>query len=161
MAKKSKKTLEVQKFGGIDDHGTVNDTNSTDFYSELGQTKYIRDADTNYDLKSIETESTTKLEEDVGYGNAVIIRMFEFRVNPLVFYAHSPTKQELFNSHYKGIEIALWKDGMKVIPEVDPRIVVNEAAGTYQIFVGAAPAKGHILKEQPQTLSQLVHGGNN
>lgn len=156
---KKPKSLDVQKFGGVDDHGTVHDDNAVTFHSELGKSKSVH-TDTNYDVKSIEAESQTKLEEDVGYGNALVIRMFEFRVDPLVFYQHMPTTQELFNSHYKGIELTLWKDGLKVIPEVNPRIVVDEQNGTYQIFVGAAPAKGHLLKEQPQTLSQIVHGGN-
>ena len=84
--------------------------------------------------------------------------MFEFGMNIEAFKHAQPTKQELFNAHHKFIETALWKDGLKVIPEVHPRITIDEKQLKYRIFVGAQPMKGHILREQPQTLSQLTHG---
>jgi hypothetical protein len=114
--------------------------------------------DVHYDLQNLEVKSTTNLEDDQGDGGAAIVRMFEFGMNPQAFAQYRPTKQELFNSHYKGIEMALWKDGMKVLPDVNPKIVVNEKAGKYMIFVGAQPMRGHILQERPKTLKELVHG---
>lgn len=132
-----KKSVDVQKFGGIDALGTVKNEHD-------------------YDINSIETKSETKLEDDVGFGEAAIIRCFEYAMNPESFREYQPTKQELFNAHYKGIEVALWKDGMKVIPEVNPRIVVDGMK--YKIFVGARPMKGHILHQVPQTLGQIAHG---
>ena len=139
MARKLK-VLDRPSFGGTE---------------ELGNTK-MHGYD--HDVKSLEVESTTKLEHDEGHGNAAIIRCFTFGMNPEVFHQYQPTKQELFNSHYKGIEVALWKDGMKVIPEVNPRVVFDEKNLRYQIFVGAAPMKGHILRERPQTLKEITHG---
>ncbi len=141
MAKK-KKPIEVQKFGGVDSLGTT----QMDGYG--------------HDVQSIETQSKTHLEDDLGTGNPAIIRCFEFGINPQAFKEHPPTKQDLFNYHHKGIEVALWRDGMKVIPEVNPRVVVNEQKMTYQIFVGAKPMKGHILQEhqQTKTLAQIAHG---
>lgn len=132
--------VEVRKFGGIE---------------EVAQVKMNGH---DHDVQSVEAQSTTKLEDDMGYGNAAIIRCFKFGINPTVFQQYPPTKQELFNSHYKGIEIALWRDGLKVIPDVNPRIVVDQKSMSYQIFVGAHPMKGHLLREQPKTLSQLAHG---
>ena len=146
MVKRSKKTVDVQKFGGVDSVGKFVETDAIDAPVK----------DVHYDLESLEVKSTTNLEEDEGGGGAAIIRMFEFGINPQAFKEYTPTRQELFNSHYKGIELALWKDGMKVIPEVNPRVVI--AAGKYQIFVGAQPMRGHILKEQPKTLSEQIHG---
>lgn len=148
MAKRLKK-LDVQKFGGVDELGNVAAENTI---NPVGD-------DVNYDVRSLEVKSDTKLEEDEGTGGAAIVRMFEFGMNPEAFKQYQPTKQELFNSHYKGIELALWKDGLKVMPEVNPRIVVDEKAMRYQIFVGAQPMRGHILREQPKKLSELVHGG--
>ena len=147
MAKRPK-SIDVKKFGGVDELGTVNSPAS------LGQ------VEKNYahDVKSLEVKSTTNLEDDMGGGGAAIIRMFEFGANPQAFKEYQPTTQELFNAHYKGIEMALWKDGLKVIPEVNPRIVIDKAGGKYQIFVGAQPMRGHLLKEQPKTLSQQIHG---
>lgn len=140
MKKRSKKTVEVQKFGGEE---------------KLGETQLHG---YNHDVNSIETQSKTTLEQDTGEGGAVIIRCFTFGINPEAFKQYAPTKQELFNSHYKGIEIALWKDGLKVMPDVHPRIVIDQQKGQYQIFVGAQPARGHLLMERPQTLSEIVNG---
>lgn len=133
------KPIEVQKFGGVD---------------ELGHTK-MHGYD--HDVKDLEVQSKTKLEDDIGYGKEAIIRCFEFGINPLAFKEHPPTKQELFNAHYKGIEVALWKDGLKVIPEVNPRIVIDEQNMRYKIFVGAHPMKGHLVLANPQTLKQIAH----
>lgn len=111
------------------------------------------------DVQQVEAASKTHLEDDEGGGGAAVIRMFEFGMNPQAFGDHQPTRQELFNSHYKGIELALWRDGLTVIPEVNPRIVIDNDKQTYKIFVGAQPSRGHLLYEQPRTLAQQIHGG--
>ena len=134
------KSTEVQKFGGTDSLG------------------HVKMDGHDHDVQSLEAQSKTKLEDDTGHGNAAIIRCFDFAMNPQAFLEAKPTKQMLFNAHYKGIEVALWRDGMKVIPEVNPRIVVDEKAMKYKIFVGATPMKGHILTERPRTLSEIAHG---
>lgn len=137
MARK-KKALDVAKFGGVD---------------QLGKAKMDGHE---HDVSTIEAQSRRNLEEDKGEGDVAIIRCFKFGINPTAFKEHPPTKQELFNAHYKGIEMALWKDGMKVMPEVHPKIVVNQKKMTYQIFVGARPMKGYSLEERPQTLSEIA-----
>lgn len=157
MAKRSKKTLDVQKFGGVDHVGTAHDANLTKFTSGMTQQESLHN-DVNYDMESLEVQSETHLEDDHGGGGAAIIRMFEFGMNPQAFNEHVPSRQELFNSHYKGIEMALWRDGMSVMPEVNPRLVVDSKNGKYQIFVGAKPMKGHLLQEQPKTLAEQIHG---
>jgi hypothetical protein len=136
---KSTKSVDVHKFGGVDQLGSAQ-------------------MEHKYDISNIETQSKTNLESDKGFGNAAIIRCFEFGINREVFKLHQPTKQELFNAHHKGIELALWRDGLKVIPGVDPRIVIDEDTMTYKILVGAQPMKGHMLTERPRTLSELAHG---
>lgn len=141
MAKRIKnKTFEVQKFGGTSDLGAASMHGSM------------------HDVKDIEVQSQTKLESDEGHGNAAIIRTFVFGMNPQAFKEYQPTKQELFNSHHKGIEVALWKDGMKVMPEVNPRVLIEPEKMRYRIIVGAKPMKGHLLREKPMTLSELAHG---
>jgi len=134
-----KKPIDVQKFGGIEQMGTAH-------------------TDHKYELSSGEVQSTTKIEQDEGHGNAAIIRCFEFAMNPQAFRERQPTKQDLFNAHYKGIEVALWKDGLKVLPEVNPRIIFDEKTLRYKIFVGAQPQRGHLLREKPQTLTEIAHG---
>lgn len=135
--KKKTKYKDVAKFGGTDNLGTVNVHGHS------------------HDAASLEVASDTKLEHDEGYGDAAIIRRFRFGANPEAFSKHTPTRQELFNAHYKGIEVTLWRDGMKVMPEVEPRVVVN--GSTYDIYVGAKPMKGHVLTQKPQTLSEIAH----
>lgn len=108
------------------------------------------------EVQELEVKSKTNLEEDTGYGQAAIIRMFEFGMNVKTFLEVKPTKQQLFNSHYKVIETALWKDGLKVLPEVEPRVTIDAKGLKYRIFVGARPMRGHILQQVPKTLSQIA-----
>ncbi len=112
---------------------------------------------TPWQSQDLASKSETHLEDDLGSGEAAIIRVFEFAASPEAFRAHTPTRQELFNYHSKGIEVMLWKDGMTVMPDVDPKVTINEKQTKYRIFVGAKPMKGHTLHERPQTLSQIVH----
>lgn len=109
------------------------------------------------EVQQLQVESKTHLEDDIGSGNAAIIRMFEFGMNLHTFNEVRPTKQQIFNSHLKGIEVALWKDGLKPLTSVEPKITLDAKTRTYRIFVGAQPMKGHILREQPKTLKQIVH----
>lgn len=109
------------------------------------------------DVSNIEAQSTTVLEDDRGHGGAAIIRMFEFAANPEAFKQHTPTKQELFNYHAKGIEIQLWADGFNVMPEVEPRVILNKRKTKYSIFVGAQPRAGMTVLEKPRTLSEIAH----
>lgn len=145
---KSRKAIEVAKFGGHDHLGEIAGNVTSNPIKDVS----------GHSLESIEAKSATSLESDTGVGAAAVIRMFEFGANPEAFRQHTPTKQELFNAHYKGIEVMLWKDGLTVIPEVNPRIMLNEKGTKYRIWVGAKPAKGHILSQKPQTLSEIAHG---
>lgn len=108
--------------------------------------------------QTLDTESDISFSEDTGSGEAIVVRCFTFGANAEAFKIHKPTKQELFNTHYKQIEIFLWKDGLMVVPEIMPRIHIAKNKKFYSIFVGAKPQRGHVLYEKPQTLNQLVHG---
>lgn len=136
---KTKKTKEVAKFGGVD---------------ELGTTKLHG---YEHDVASVETQSQTRLEDDVGHGDATVIRCFTFGMNPKTFIEHKPTKQELLNSHLRGIEMALFADGLKVFDEVPPRISFDVEKSQYSIFIAARPRKGYLLHERPQTLTEIAN----
>lgn len=138
MARKLKKSQDVAKFGGVEELGNVNLHGHS------------------HEASTIEFKSNTHLEQDQGHGDAAIVRCFTFGMNVASFKEAQPSKQEIFNSHLKGIETKLWMDGMKIIPEVQPRLVFNTEKAQYQIFVGARPMKGHILHERPQTLSEIA-----
>lgn len=114
--------------------------------------------DVQWDVKAGEVHSDIKLEDDIGYGEAVILRTFDFKANPQTFKEHPPTTQELFNAHLRQIEIHLMKDGLKVYTEASPQIRISRDKTGYRIVVPAQPMRGHTLLERPHTLTDAVHG---
>lgn len=143
MTKKSK-TKNVSKFGGVD---------------ELGSVKFNGHK---HEASTVEAKSEqTHLEDDLGEGNAVVIRCFTFQINlehPERILERRPSKQDLFNSHIRGIETALWKDGLTPHLDLTPRITFDAKKLQYSIFIAAVPMKGWALNEKPQTLSELANG---
>lgn len=130
----------------------------------VGKTKFIEinatDAPVDnigWDVQQAEVHSDVQLSEDTGFGGAVIVRAFEFHANPEAFRIHTPTAQELFNSHLMQIEQSLMVDGMKVMTDVAPRVKVSKDKTKYKITVGAEPMKGQTLLERPKTLTQIVN----
>ncbi len=132
--------MDVQKFGGVDDLGTIN----------LEGNKH--------ETSSVEAESQTKLEHDTGTGGAVVMRSFTFKVDKDMFKLAPPTKQELFNSHAHGLEMMLWRDGLIFEKSHEPHILFNKKFTKYTIFLVATPARGHSVLETPQTLTEIAHG---
>lgn len=122
-------------------------------------TSKVKDVGTGdeYDASDIEVRSQTTLESDKGEGNPLIIKVFTFLANPETFKNQQPTAQELFNIHLKQMEMALWDQGLKVEPKVEPRLVFNKRKTQYQFFIGCRLARGRILSETPLTLSEIVH----
>ncbi len=112
-------------------------------------------------IKNIEWEgeelqaySTTKITDDVGKGQPVILRTFKFAANPEAFRMHKPTAQELFESHKRGIEALLWRDGLTHFREVEPRIVFTKDQKTYTFIIACIPTQALI--DNPKTLSELL-----
>lgn len=142
MAKKNK-SKDVTKFGGVDALGSVQLNGHT------------------HEASSVEAQSQTHLEQDKGEGDVAIIRCFTFQMNlenPALFIDRNPSKQDLFNSHLRGIEMMLWKDGMKLLLDVPPRLTFDLQNMQYSIFIAARPMKGYDLQERPQTLTEIAHG---
>lgn len=130
-------------------------------FDAMGESKKIVGGEFDgYEAQQVEAASKTKLEDDKGEGVAAVLRCFKFGMNPAAFSQYTPTKQELFNSHYKGIEVALWKDGLKVVPDINPRITIDAQKMSYEIWVTARPSRGNMLPYDltPKTLSQIAHG---
>lgn len=143
MTRNNQKIKDVSKFGGVD---------------ELGQVQLDGHR---HDASSVEAKSQTNLEHDEGVGDAVVIRCFTFQMNlekPEVFLECRPSKQELFNSHLRGIEMALFRDGMKIFPDSAPRLTFDVKKMQYSIFIAAKPMRGYLLEQRPQTLTEIVHG---
>jgi hypothetical protein len=138
MAKSRKKVVELQSFGGT---------------KELGQTEMLGDK---HEVVTAEVQSRRRFEDFDDGGKAAIIRTFTFGMNFQSFTEAKPTKQEIFNAHLKGLEIALWKDGLKMWTAVQPQITFNVEKGQYSIIVGAQPIN-ELVSNAPG-LKELVHG---
>lgn len=104
-----------------------------------------------------QVESETKLNADKGIGQAVVLRTFTFAANKESFQRHLPTAQELFNSHSKGIDTMLWKDGLKHFMEVEPRLIFSKDKSHYRFIVACIPALGNTLIDTPHTLTELLN----
>lgn len=116
----------------------------------------------NYDVKQGEVHSDVHLEDDEGSGKTIVVRSFDFRANPQAFREYTPSKQELFNAHAKQIEEYLFADGLQVMPDVKPQLILSKKREGYRIVVGAEPRQGQIItrrdQDKIQTLSQAAHG---
>lgn len=131
---------------------------SKDINDHIVQTGTVKeDGVGDWEVSEQEIHSTTLIEDDDGHGKPVVIRSFDFKANPQAFFRHIPTKQELFNAHYKQIEVFLMKDGLKVMPEVNPQVKVSKDKTMYRIVVGAEPMRGFLVNDRPQTLSEITN----
>lgn len=110
--------------------------------------------DVEWEGEEIGVESETKLEADLGTGQPVVIRFFDFGVNPEAFKQYKPTAQELFNSHRKGMEALLWRDELKPFEGVEPRLMFSKDRKNYRFIVTCLPIT--TLLEKPNTLSELI-----
>lgn len=104
--------------------------------------------------EEVVAQSDTKLESDLGTGQPVVIRFFEFGANPEIFKQHKPTAQELFDSHRKGIESLLWRDGLRPYEGVEPRLMFSKNKSHYRFVITCIPKE--TLLDKPNTLSQLL-----
>ena len=114
--------------------------------------------DIEWEGEELGVESTTKLEEDKGTGQPIVLRFFTFAANPEVFKQHKPTANELFASHRMGMEALLWKDGMNPCQDIEPRLIFSKDQSQYRFVISCIPSQA--LVDSPQTLTELVHGRN-
>lgn len=114
------------------------------------------DKEIQWEGEEITAQSNYKLEDDKGEGKAVILRFFDFAANPETFKYQKPTAQQLFNTHIRGIEALLWKDGLQPFSEVQPRLLFSKNKENYRFIIPCIGGKGHVLVDSPRTLSQLA-----
>lgn len=90
--------------------------------------------------------------KDPGKGDPLLLRTFEFKLNPnlpkeLVF-----SKQDLFNYHQKQIEVLLWGDGLQAVNEIKkPKVQISKTQKKYRIFVLCKPVQ--TLLETPTIIT--------
>lgn len=109
--------------------------------------------DIEWEGEELVAESETKLESDLGTGQPIVLRFFDFGANVETFRQHKPTAQDLFNSHLRGMESLLWRDGLKPFEGVEPRLMFSKDKSHYRFIIACIP---NMLTDKPQTLSQLL-----
>lgn len=99
--------------------------------------------------QELETQSAPLV--DPGSGRPIVVRQFEFSWNPAI--TQKPSKQELFNFHAREIRNYLWRDGLVIREDVEPRLMYEETG--YRIFI-TCEAKGAII-ETPRNLTEVLN----
>jgi len=123
--------------------------------------------DVEWQGEELSTESKTKLEDDKGEGQPIVLRFVSFGADPQKFKDHQPSGQELFNTHIKGMESLLWGDGLRPFYEVQPQILFSvdginfegfsprgKQYKFYRFTLACLPMQ--TLLDNPMTLSQLI-----
>lgn len=118
--------------------------------------KNAPDKDLQWEGEELQTQSKTKLEEDKGVGQEIIIRFFDFAANPEVFKQQKPTAQQLFEAHRKGMEAMLWTDGLTPFHAIEPRLLFSKDKTQYRFVVSCIPSLGNTLIDKTHTLSELL-----
>lgn len=104
--------------------------------------------------ETVQAESKVNLQDDRGTGKPIVLRFFEFGVNPQAFKDHKPTAQELFNTHIRGMESLIWSDGLIFCKEIEPKLWFSKDNKKYRFMIGCLPVQ--TLIETPNTLAELA-----
>lgn len=141
----------THKSKDLKDH--IVDTATAQIETEVGGTT----KEVGWDVNEGEVHADVQLSEDKGVGKAVIVRTFFFKANPEGFRERTPSKQELFNAHANQIRDALTTDGLQIMHDVSPKLMIGKTKTHYKIVVGAEPMAGMLLHERPETLMNLAN----
>ena len=104
--------------------------------------------------------SKTTIQQEEGHGQPVTLQFFTFDARPFkkIWKENPPTKQELFNKEFNGIEKLLWGKGLKPFTDVEPRLIYARDGNHYTIVVACVAQRGVAIKEEPKTLTQVYAG---
>jgi hypothetical protein len=96
---------------------------------------------------------------DAGTGQKLIVRVFDYKFGPQhkkedILRAKN-NKQEFFNSHVKYIKDFLWKDGLSIREDHDPRLMFSKKGDGYRIAVLCESKFGANIFEKATTLQNI------
>ena len=98
-----------------------------------------------------EDQTEEKSIHDKGKGEPVLIRLFEFRLSPLL--ETLPTKEQILTPEYiKHLQVQLWSDGLRLIME--PRVVIDKES--IKIFAPCQATMGNNFLEEPKLLQEWI-----
>ncbi len=112
--------------------------------------------DVEWEGEEIGVESTTKIQDDHGTGQEIVLRFFDFAANPDTFKLQKPTAQQLFESHKRGMESLLWTDGLTPCLAIEPRLMFLKDMSQYRFVISCIPSLGNALVDKSHTLSELL-----
>ena len=91
---------------------------------------------------------------DSATGKKLIVRIFDFKWNKGADIKQAKNdKQGFFNSHAKYIKDFLWKDGLSVRDDHDPKMIFNKTG--YRIAVLCEARLGLNIFEKGRTLQDI------
>lgn len=94
---------------------------------------------------------------DAGTGKKLIVRVFDFQWKKGMKTEDKMNaqnnKQLFFNSHAKYIKDFLWKDGLSILENQDPKLEFNKKG--YRIAVLCEARFGVSIFEKPTTLQNI------
>ncbi len=95
---------------------------------------------------------------DSGKGKATLVRVFDFKFDPRVKREDRQLmrsrKQELFNTHSNFIRNFLWKDGLSIREDHDPKLMFGKDG--YRIAVLCEARLGVMVDKKPTTLQNIL-----
>lgn len=98
-----------------------------------------------------EDRTEDKLMHDIGKGDAVIIRLFEWSFPPTLEFL--PTKEQIITDGYlKQIDIQLWSDGLRRVME--PRVTIDKSG--CKVFVPCVARTGQNIIDSPKLLQEWI-----
>ena len=95
---------------------------------------------------------------DSATGKKVIIRTFDFewkkgmKIQDKMNAQYN--KQEFFNSHAKYVRDFLWKDGLSILENQDPKMIFNKKG--YRIAIACEARFGVSIFDKPTTLQDIM-----
>lgn len=129
--------------------------------------------DTSHDNKNLEDHLGAKIEAeggwegreievksdpliDSGTGKKVLIRIFDYSLNPTLKKSQFPkSKQDVFNNHVREIKEILWRDGLAPLEHITPRVQFSKKERKYRIFVTCEARFGVMWNDNARTLQEL------
>lgn len=93
---------------------------------------------------------------DLGTGENILLRVFDFSANPETLKRDKPTKQQLFDSHVKQIDAMLWSDGLAPAREMNPLIQLSKEKEKYRILLWCRAKGGVAWADAPRKLQDIT-----
>ncbi len=98
-----------------------------------------------------EDQTDENLMHDTGKGEPIVIRHFEFKLNPEL--KEQPTKEQILTPEYiKHLQTLLWADSLRMV--LEPTVKIEK--DTMHVAVPCQARTGATFSEQPKMLQEWL-----